>query len=126
VAEGKWVPGWDPEFVISSSGVAELDCIFQTFAEGQRSVWIMNRYEPERLYLEIYKIMPGHTVGKLRIQLSLIGEDETLADISYEYTSLGNAGDVFLKGFTAEYYSEFMQRWEKALNHYLKTGKRIA
>jgi hypothetical protein len=82
-------------------------------AELKRSVWIVSCYEPERLHLEMYKATPGHTGGKLHIQLSLMGENETQADISYEYTSWGKSGDAFLKELTAEYYAGFMQNWEK-------------
>ncbi len=32
-------------------------------------------------------------------------------------------GDAFLEEFTTEFYAEFMQSWEKALNHYLQTGE---
>ena len=88
VEEEKWVPGWNPEFVISASGVAERDCVFQTSGEPERSVWIVNCYAPERFYVEMYKVTPEHTVGKLCIQLSLIKKGRTQADISYEYTSL--------------------------------------
>lgn len=124
--EGKWVPGWDPGLVASSSGVAELDCIFTTRAEGADSIWIINCYEPDRFYLEMYKVTPHHTVGKLCIQLSPLPANQTNADISYEYTSLGQAGDAFLQEFTSEWYVGFMQNWENALNHYLKTGSKIS
>ena len=96
VEEEKWVPGWAPEYVVSSSGVVELDCIFQTAGSPHSSVWIVSRYEPEKLHLEMYKVTPGHTVGKLQIQLSATGPDATQADISYEYTSLGSSGDTLL------------------------------
>lgn len=126
VEEERWVPEWNPEYILSFSGVAELDCIFETVGDPTNSVWVVSSYEPERFYVEMYKITPEHTVGKLQIQLSLINKDETKADISYEYTSLGSAGDDFLKGFTEEYYIDFMKKWEQALNHFLKTGKKIA
>ena len=85
----------------------------------------MSRYGPENIRLEMYKAKLDHTVGKLQIQLSARGPKETLADISYEYTSLGSSGDTFLKEFTTNFYAEFMQKWEKALNHYLKTGEKL-
>lgn len=126
VQEEKWVHGWNPAYVLSFSGVAEPDCIFQTSGESANSVWIVNRHEPERFYVEMYKVTPEHTVGKLQIQLSLINEHETKADISYEYTSLGNSGDEFMKKFTTEYYVEFMKNWEQALNHFLERGEKSA
>lgn len=126
VEEERWVPEWMPVFVASSSGTAELECIFVTPGEPYDSVWVINCYEPEKYYLEMYKVTPEHTVGKLCIKLSKSNDNETKADISYEYTSLGEGGDSFLNEFTSEYYVEFMQNWENALNHYLKTGEKIS
>jgi hypothetical protein len=58
----------------------------------------------------------------LNIQLSEEGAD-CIADITYTHTSLGPAGDEFVAKFTAEYYQKVMQAWEKALNHFLTTGR---
>jgi len=38
---------------------------------------------------------------------------------------IGSAGDEFVAKFTADYYQTFMQTWENALNHFLKTGCRL-
>lgn len=126
VEEDKWIPEWSPEFVLSCSGVAEEDCIFQTPGKPNSSIWIISRYEPEQFHIEMYKVTPEHTVGKLRIQVSGKNKKETKATISYEYTSLGEDGDLFLEGFTEESYAEFMKIWEDALNHYLITGEKTA
>ena len=112
VEEEKWVPGWNPDFVKSFSGVAEHNCVFQTTEKSLSSVWIRDiGFEPERLYLEMYKVTPGHTVGQLCIQLFAHNQKQTKADISYEYTSLSETGDEFLKNFTSDYYIKFMQNW---------------
>jgi hypothetical protein len=38
-------------------------------------------------------------------------------------TSLGTAGDEALKEFTRENFDISMDAWEKAMNHFLKTGE---
>jgi len=40
--------------------------------------------------------------------------------VTYSHTSIGPAGDEFVAKFTADSYQEFMQAWEKELNHFLK------
>jgi hypothetical protein len=60
----------------------------------------------------------------LEIRLSENG-DGCIAEITYSYTSMSTAGDEFVASFTADYYQGFMQAWEKALNHFLKTGRRL-
>jgi hypothetical protein len=71
------------------------------------------------------KILPGVTACRLEIQLSEDG-DGCFADITYNHTSIGPAGDEFVAKFTTDYYREFMQVWERELNHFLKTGRRLA
>ena len=126
VRELDWAPGWTTDWVISDSGVAEQECMFQTPAPADAnnpSVWIITRYAPQAFEVEMYKVTPGHTVGKLEISLLPQGSNSTHGFISYEFTSLGPVGDEFLKEFTASWYEKFMQGWERAMNHYLKTGE---
>jgi hypothetical protein len=121
VRETEWADGWLPELVISSSGVAERDCIFTTAEKSGTAIWYVTRQEPERWFVEMLKILPGVTACRLEIQLSQNG-DECFADITYSHTSLGPAGDEFVAKFTTDYYQKFMQIWETALNNFLKTG----
>jgi len=125
VREMDWTPDWDPVKVISQSGVAEQDCMFITPSQPHDAIWIITHYDPSAFTLEMYKIIPGHTVAKLEISLTDAGSDITHADVSYEYTALGEAGEIFMEQFTPAWYEKFMQEWETALNHYLKTGTRI-
>jgi hypothetical protein len=121
----EWVSGWVPELVISSSGVAERDCIFITPDKPGTAIWYITRHEPEKWFVEMLKILPGVTACRLEIRLSEDGKG-CFADITYSHTSLGSAGDEFVAKFTADHYQKFMQSWEKALNHFLETGCRLA
>jgi hypothetical protein len=126
VREADWVPGWDPELVLSNSGVAEKDCIFITRDNSQESIWIITCFEPDKHKLEMIKVTPGHTVGKLEIQLTPAADNQTAAEIAYTYTALGPEGDHFLNQFTAQWYKTFMHNWERAINHYLSTGTKLS
>jgi hypothetical protein len=122
VRETEWADGWLPEVVISSSGVAERDCFFIAPDKLGTEYWYITRHEPERWFVEMLKILPGVTACRLNIQLTEDGAG-CVADIAYMHTSLGPAGDEFVAKFTAEHYQKFMQAWEKALNHFLTTGR---
>lgn len=124
VREMEWAEGWVPERVISASGVAERDCVFFTPDKLGTAIWYVTRHEPEIWFVEMLKIVPGVTACRLQIQLSENG-DGCFADITYNHTSLGSAGDQFVAKFTADYYEKFMQAWETELNHFLKTGARL-
>ena len=130
VLEVEWAPGWLPEMVISQSGVCEQDCIFITPpempSEPESSIWIVSKYDPGNWFLEMYKIAPEHTISKLEISLTGESDNRTMAHISYEITAIGSAGDKFIEEFTEDWYEGFMVEWEKAMNHYLDTGQRIA
>ncbi len=126
VREEDWVPDWRPELVISASGVAEEDCMFVTPGDPANAIWIVTHHDLAAFELTMYKVTPGHTVGRLDIVLERDGNGGTKAEVSYEYTSLGPAGDAFLEDFTEEWYRGFMAGWELALNHYLETGEKIS
>ena len=126
VMEEKWVPGWRTEKVFTKTGVVENDCMFITPSESQNSIWIVTKHDPITFQLEMYKVTPEHTISKLEISLSGEGNNATKAKISYEITAIGSVGEQFLMEFTNKWYVNFMEDWEKEMNHYLSTGKKIA
>ena len=95
--------------------------MFITTDEPGTAFWYITSHEPEKLFVEMLKIIPGVTACRMSIQLSEGGAG-CIADITYTHTSLGTKGDEFVAKFTAEYYQKFMQAWEKVLNHFLTTG----
>jgi hypothetical protein len=121
VRETEWAVGWLPDLVISSSGVAERDCVFVTPDKLGTAFWYVTLHDPGKFFVEMLKLLPGVTACRLNIQLAEEGAG-CVADVSYTHTSLGPAGDEFVAKFTAEYYRQFMQAWEKSLNHFLTTG----
>jgi len=130
VREADWIPGWTTDWVISGSGVAEQNCIFQTpprpGAGEAASIWVITHHDPDAFKVEMFKVTPGFTVGKLQISMSARDKTRTNVSIAYEFTSLGALGDTYLEGFTAQWYEKFMQVWEKQMNHYLETGELIS
>jgi hypothetical protein len=123
VKEADWVPGWEPNLVVSSSGVMEKNCIFLEPEGENEAVWVVTAYENNH-YLDMYRVMPGVAVSQFTI---ILDEDEnyTKACISYEHTSLGEAGDELVNEFTEGGFNEFMSHFEAAINHYLETGSMI-
>jgi hypothetical protein len=129
VREADWIPGWTSDWVISDSGVAERNCIFQTpphpGAGEDASIWVITRHDADAFEVEMIKVTPAFTVGKLQISLAARDKTRTSATIVYEFTSLGPLGDTYLEGFTAQWYEKFMRIWERQMNHYLDTGELI-
>lgn len=124
VREADWIVGWDPPLVISSSGVAERDCVFVTRATPVDAVWYVTRHEPANGFVEMIKVTPQVTACRLTIQLrpAAVGCE---AEVSYSHTSLGPEGDAFVESFTEAYYQDFMRDWEARVNHYLRHGRAL-
>ena len=121
VREADWIDGWNPILVLSQSGHAEQDCVFLTDAKVHDSIWYITRHDPARFFIEMIKITPSVTACKLTIRVRP-AKPGCEAEVTYSHTSLGPEGDVYIAGFTAEYYVQFMREWESRLNHYLKHG----
>lgn len=119
VREAEWVKGWDPSLVFTRSGYAEPDCVFLTGDEESTVYWVMTEVDRENFRLEMVKVTPGETVGKISIALEKAGENATNAHVTYMYTALSEAGEQFIQGYTEEFYTEFMHYWEKSLNKFL-------
>ena len=60
---------------------------------------------------QMCKVISKHTTAKL--ELSLVGD------------AIGEDGDKSLEEFTEERYEGFILEWEKQMNHFLDTGKKI-
>ena len=125
VREADWIEGWDPEWVQSQSGLAELDCVFATREAEQQAIWVVTRHEPLAGRVEMLKFLPEESVCHLTIQVLPEGEAGSSACISYCLTSLGPKGEAQLEAFDEAYYLGFMQAWEARMNHFLLTGERL-
>jgi len=71
------------------------------------SIWVIARHDTDASEVEMFKVTPELTVGKLQISLSARDEVRTDVTIAYEFTSLGPLGDAYLEGFTAQWYEQF-------------------
>lgn len=125
VREAEWVPGWAPRLVLSTSGVAEPDCIFITpdAAAGAdaEAIWTILSFDPAAGTVEMLKVTPGFLVIRLAIVLSARGGGGCHAEVSYRYTALSPAGESYVRERSPAAYAEFMRGWEAALNAYLRS-----
>ena len=114
VVEHEWIPDWRCTMVHSTSGVAELGCVF--LREGE--TWITTRYEPPaRIDYTIFR--PGRGVGTLELTLTPRGAG-TRVDLRTTTTPTHPDGQE------AEGWQEARRAlWElrrQQMDHYLRTG----
>ena len=122
--EADWVPGWQYRLIYSQSGFAEAGCIFITQENGSDTTWVVTEYDPANFRIAFVWITPGTMTARIHISLERF-ESIAKAHIQYTYTALSPHGNEELEPYNAPWFREKMQGWEAAINHYLKTGKRI-
>lgn len=126
VREKDWIDGWDFEMVYSRSGKAEKNCVFTTpFAQGIETVWQISEYEPDINWIEFLRVTQGLFSVRISIQLNESPAGCT-AEISYRYTALSKLGKTMIESKVSQFFHDDMKYWEKALNHYLETGKMLS
>lgn len=125
VKEKDWTPDWDPKLVISNSGVMEQECLFVEEDTPCDAIWVVSKHDPVNFEVAMYRIVPGVIVGRFAITLDSEKGKSTSASISYEQTALGKDGEKIVDEFTGESFTEFMNEFSLAINHYLTTGKMI-
>lgn len=126
VREKDWLDGWDYEMIFSLSGVAEQDCVFATPHHGeQKTIWYVSHYDNKNYQIEFIRTTPLESVVKINIQLKPVEQSQTEVNISYQYLGLNENENNHITNTLEKEFITSMQWWEKAINHYLKTGEKL-
>jgi hypothetical protein len=126
VREADWVPEWQYRIIYSQSGVAELGCVFVTPNEdGSETIWLVTDYDPAAFAIAFAWVNAGLVAAQIRIRLEAKSSQQTTAHIHYTYTGLSEQGNREVERYDHAWFQHKMQSWETAINHYLRTGKKI-
>jgi hypothetical protein len=126
VREKDWIDGWEYEMIYSKSGLAEYGCVFTTpTPNGNVTTWYVTGYSRENYTIEFVRVTPAEMAVKINIQLLDAGKNQTISDITYEYTALGEKGSEWIRNSVDTAFVQTMEYWEKAINHYLATGQKL-
>ena len=127
VREAEWLDGWQYTMLFSQSGLVEEGAVFSTPGDGEEdTVWIVTRHDAVRRAVEFTRFTPGSRVCVLRIGVGPQDAGRSLVDIAYTYTAITPAGNAFIDRFTRESFLGAVTFWEASMNHWLKTGARLA
>lgn len=126
VREKDWLDGWEYEMIFSKSGLIEQDCVFITPHHGaMKTTWFVSHYDPERLTIEFIRTTPLESVVKIIIQLHPVSNDKTKTEITYQYLGLSEQQNEHIVTTLETEFNNSMAWWERAINHYLKTGQKL-
>ena len=110
----------------SESGLIEKDCVFSTPHHGApETVWYVTQYDRDNYTIEFLRVTPEENTVRINIRLESAGDQTTKTFISYRYTALNAAQSNFISTALETSFTESMAWWEKAINHYLQTGKML-
>ena len=126
VREKDWIDGWEYEMIYSKSGLIEEGCVFTTPHHGNTTTtWYVTRHDIKQYFVEFVRFTPGETVVRIQVQLDELPGNKTAANISYQYTGLNEQQNEFIENKMQDEFLHSMLYWEKAINHYLKTGQKL-
>lgn len=123
VLEYAWLPGWRCELLRSASGVAELECVFQTGESHEdRMTWVVSRYEPP-LHIEFTCFIPGNDlIMRLGIELRPNADGSTSLNWRRHWIATGAAGADAVDRIDLCAEEKRIEWLGRMLDHYLRTG----
>jgi hypothetical protein len=126
VREKDWIDGWDYKMIFSESGLIEKDCVFSTPHHGnEQTIWYVTVHDKENYKIEFVRVTPNEEVVKINIYLIDNGNGTTTSNITYRYTALNSNKNLWIKEKLDSEFKENMIKWEKAINFYIETGKKL-
>ena len=126
VREAEWIDGWQYAMIYSASGLVEEGAVFSTPHAGEAdTVWIVTKHDPGKREVEFARFTHASRICVLRIAVSAKTENSSFVDISYTYTATAPAGNAFIESLTDAVFVEAVSFWEKSMNYFLATGKKL-
>ncbi|MCK4576041.1 hypothetical protein KAU34_06515 [candidate division WOR-3 bacterium] len=126
VREAEWLAGFNYELIYSESGFVEEGCVFITKHDGlKKTLWIVTKRDSDKKEIEFVFFVFDSIVTKLSIRVNAKNENTSNVSITYMHTALSEGGNRLLEGKTEENFTKRMKFWEKSMNHYIKTGKKL-
>lgn len=126
IREKEWADGWEPEVLFPAGDVlVEEHMMFQTNApdEEGKYIWVITQYQPEKYLIE-YTVSTHERIWFIRVRCEE-KKETTEVTVSYTYTGLTAEGNRKNDQALKRMYSQNLQDWGEAINHYLKTGNQL-
>ena len=121
-----WIVGWSPEYIYPASGDPQTGMIWKTKNHDQTdAIWVTANYDTVQNAVTYIKYTPDMHITRIDIQCDPVEDAQTLAQITYTLTALGEAGQADIIKFTEDHYTHWIASWEKALNYYLEYGEAL-
>ena len=121
-----WLDGWDYEMIYSQSGFAEDGAVFKTRHEGDvNTIWVVSRYDRENKIIEFVRLTWETVAVKIHIHIYDNHNGTSDVYVEYTFTSITEKGNEFVEGTSEKQFIKMMRWWERSMNYYLDTGRKL-
>ncbi len=123
--ERAWAEGWEPDIRWTAPGNGEGTVFVTHGHKGRDTLWVLTAFDPQTGRIAYSKLLPGVILVELSITLSPLPEGRTRGEVRYTFTALSQRGNEHISEMNEENFVTLMQDWERALNHFLRTGRKL-
>ena len=123
IGEKKWSADWNPQMVFSPSDVCQGAVFVTRDNAGKKTIWIITVLDQNSHSIIYTSVTPNLKVSLIEISCEPDGVNSPKARVSYTITALSEKGNQYIDSFSKEHYHTWMMNWEKAINHYLQSGR---
>lgn len=127
--ERDWAEGWNPRVVWPDDEIVRERMVFlvrHSHGDGHDTMWVVSQYDQRQAVIE-YTVYAPESVHWILIRCSATEDGEsTEAEISYTYVGTSESARLRNKQDLEAMYRHDLKEWEHAINHYLRTGKRLS
>ena len=123
--EIKWAEGWSPEVLFMESGVGER-MMFRTesrYADESFYTWVIVKHQPPH-HIE-YLVTSKDRMWFITVSCDARDGHRTEVEVTYTYTGFTEAANEKNQESLDEMFSDDLQDWAKAINHFLETGEQL-
>ena len=126
VKEAQWLDGWQYHLFYSESGFAEEGCVFSTPQKGEQdTIWVITKHDKVNYEIQFVRFTPDSRTCVLNISVEPLKKNTSSVHIEYAYTAISDAGNQFIAELTEERFLSAVKFWEKSMNYFLATGKKL-
>jgi hypothetical protein len=123
--ENEWAAMFQPRILHAGEPPAGAHGVFVTGEGESATLWTMTDYDPQHGHVAYFRTIPGTVAVHIDIRLQRDDPQGCRAVVTYTYAALSAEGNPHVDAMTEERYRQQMVEWERALNHYLRTGERL-
>ncbi len=125
LGEKAWAADWAPDIRWQAPGNGEGTLFVTRSHGGNETLWVQQTVDAVNLRVAYTHLRLGVLLVELSITLLPLPEERTRGEVRYTFTALSERGNARIAEMTEQHFADVMRDWERALNHFLRTGRKL-